>query len=305
MAHPGYLAIGPDDPLASPPVHGHEIVNNNRVFAYAAESGLGWLHACDECLDLDDVVLPGVGSYLSVAEDPAPWYNPRNLDSEGFLGIVGLELTGAENSTRRATVRNALRGGGAIGPAYELPRTMVLRGLAVAQAECSLQYGLRWLNEQFLFTEDPCAGDPLTFFECCPDADCDEDERPVGPCWPETYAELAAPPCSPDWWPSTYAELKAGPPYLHTNPPGDGDWCDWVGTYRELSTWLPPWSCCHELNVVTRMRQFEDARVTEGPTVLQRLRVSTGAAAEVEFTIAAADPTARPHASVWTDTWVS
>lgn len=300
--HPGYMAIGIDDPLEA--LQSHEIVNNNRVSAYVAATGaLPWLHDCDVCTDLTPV-LPGSGVYVSVNADPAPWYNARNMDSLGFLGVMGLEVTGAEDSTRQATVTSVLRGGGVIGPTYLGPRSIIVRALAVATEECSLQYGLRWLGDQFIPTDSPCAGDPLTFFECCPSCT-DEELRPVGPCWPTTYAELRdGPACDPDWWPTTYEDWRRAPPYLRTAPPTAGDWCDWPGTYYELRTWLPPWGCCQEIEVLPRMRQFSDARVTEGPTVLQRPRVSVGALAEIEFTITAAQPTATRASNYWTDTWV-
>jgi hypothetical protein len=303
MAYVGYLSIGLEDSHSG--AHSHEILNNNRVLAYTAATGAApWLLNCDLCTDINPV-LPGGGGYDTPAADPAPWYNPRNLDAAGFMGVLGLEITGAEDSTRKASVVTALRGGGVIGRTYEGPRTLVVRALAVADAECSLQYGLRWLNEQFLFSDDPCTGDPLTFFECCPEDDCETDDRPVGPCWPDTYAELAgAPSCSPDWWPTTYSDLLRGPPYLRTNPPTEGDWCDWVGVYREMQDWLPPWNCCTELNVIPRMKQFADARVIEGPTVLSRPTMTSGALAEIEFTIAAADPTATRMAFYWSDTFV-
>lgn len=300
MAHPGYLAIGLEDPLSTPPSVSYEIVNNNRALAYA-DGVLTWLNDCDFCPDLDPV-LPH-GTYVSVAADPAPWYDPRQIDSAGFFGVIGLGMEGAEDSTRQANVSMALRGGGIIGRTYQGPRTIVLRAMAIADAECSLQYGLRWLNEQFLFSERPCFGDPLTFFECCPDVDCVVEDRPVGPCWPLTYTELHdGPSCDPDWWPTTYEDLKLGPPYLRAGT--EGDWCDWAGIYRELHSWLPPWNCCTETLVIPRMKQLADARVVAGPTVLSHPNMSNGALAEIEFTIVTADPTATRMAFYWSDTWL-
>jgi hypothetical protein len=300
MAHPGYVAIGLEDPLGTPPTLSYEIVNSSRAVTYAGGS-LPWLNDCDFCPDLDPV-LPR-GDYISVAADPAPWYDKRIADSAGFFGVIGLGMEGAEDSTRQANVSMALRGGGIIGRTYQGPRTIVLRAMAIADAECSLQYGLRWLNEQYLSTDRACAGDPLTFFECCPDVDCVVEDRPVGPCWPTTYAELRdGPPCEVDWWPTTYEDLKLGPPYLRAGT--EGDWCDWAGLYRELNSWLPPWNCCTETLVIPRMKQFADARVVEGPTVLSHPRMSTGALAEIEFTIVTADPTATRMAFYWSDTWL-
>ena len=301
MVYPGYLAIGLEDPDADPPTAASEIINSNRAFTYAAASGtVGWLTECGECRGID-AVLPD-GSYGTVAGDPAPWYNPRNLDSAGFLGVVGLDVEGADGSTREANVVRAIRAGGVIGPTYQGPRTMVVRALAVADGECSLAYGLRWLADQFVAQADPCGGDPLTFFECCPPGDCETDDTPVGPCWVDTYAELSS-GCAADWWPATYDDLRRGPPYLRDGT-GGGDWCDWPGTYWELKNWLPPWGCCEEVNVISRMRQFGNARVTAGPDVLRRPTMSSGALAEIEFTIVAGHPRAERPAHYWTDSFL-
>lgn len=306
MPHPGYVAIGLENALGGstllPVSHSVEVVNTNRAVHYARNAGLGWLGECDVCPDIDGVIPHG--TYTTVTTDPAPWYNPRIPDSWGFLGVVGIEMTGVDNSTRKAKVTNALRGGGVVGVTYLEPRVIVLRAIAIATAECSLSYGLRWLNEQFM--GETCANEPLVFFDCCPEAGCDEDgDFPVGPCWPTTYAELKnGPACSPDWWPATYADLKAGPPYLRaTATGGEGDWCDWAGTYRELRDWLPPWSCCYELNVIPRMREFGDARITEGPAVLNRPRMSRGAMAEIEFTITAGKPVNDRPSFNWGETF--
>lgn len=303
MAYPGYLAIGLED--AELGTHAVEIVNTNRALAYAREVGpLPWLGECDECDDIDAVIPDG--TYGAPWSDPAPWFTPKIPDSAGFCGVIGLSVDGIEDSTRYARVTKTIvpsTFGGSIGATYEGPRVITVRALAVADAECSLSYGLRWLNEQWLTSGSACLGDPLSFFDCCPDARCTEEtDVPVGPCWPTTYAELRdGPACSPDWWPSTYADLKAGPPYLRTE--GSGDWCDWVGVYRELKDWLPPWSCCHELNVIPHWRSMARARVTAGPNVLQRPSMSVGAVAEIEIQITCGDPTAERMAYYWGETF--
>lgn len=295
MAHPGYVAIGLEEP--------REVVNTDRAIAYAnAAGGLPWLLECDACPDLAAVVVDG-GEYGAPWSDPAPWFTPRIPDSAGFFGVIGLELAGAEDSTRTASVTTALRGGGVIGLTYNQPRTMTLRAMAVAEADCSLSYGLHWLAEQFMTSQDYCAGDPVSFFDCCPDARCDPTtDVPVGPCWPTTYAGLSAgPACDPDWWPATYDDLHRGPPYLRAE--STGDWCDWVGVYHELSTWLPEWNCCHELNVIPRWKSMDNARITAGPTVLSRPSLSVGALAEIEFEITAGDPVARRMPFYWPETF--
>lgn len=304
MPYPGYVSIGLEDPFDTPPTSTQELVNTNRAIAYASAAGaLPWLLECGACPMIDDVIPDG--QYGSVISDPAPWYNPRKIDSAGFFGVIGLDLEGADSSTRQASVVTAIRGGGVIGATYEGPREMVLRAIAVADAECSLSYGLRWLNEQFLTSTEVCGGDPLLLFDCCPQDVCDESElRPVGPCWVDTYAELMNGPtlCTPDWWPDTNEDMKRAAPYLRAG--ATGDWCDWPGVYHELRAWLPPWDCCHELYVVPRFKSFAIARVTGGPEVFRRPEMSVGALAEIEFTITTGDPTGVRHPLLWPDTWV-
>jgi hypothetical protein len=305
VTYPGYITIGLDDQLDPPFTQAYEITNTNRAMAYARTAGITWINDCDEC-EIIEPVIPNGGPYSAPDVDPAPWWHAQRPASTEFLGVVGLELAGSEDSTRTARVTSSLSGGGSIGRTYEQARTMTLRAIAIASSDRGLSYGLRWLSEQFISVGgDPCFGDPLTFFEYCPDVTCPEEDVPVGPCWPDDYSEMdAGPPCTPDWWPSTYAEWMEGPPYLQDGT-GGGDWCDWPGTYRELRTWLPPWSCCYELNVIPAFRQFANSRVTEGPIVLRRPHMSMGAMAEIEFTIVAADPTATRHLYYWADTWVT
>jgi hypothetical protein len=303
MTYPGYLALGLDDPFAVPPIASVEVVNNNRAYVYANNVGLPWLTECFECPDLALWATDGVG-YTTPVADPAPWYDPAFPESGDFFGVVGLDVVGADSSTRSATVSPALTGGGVIGATYEGPRTMVVRAIAIGLDDCALAYGLRWLNEQYIdVVGDRCNGDPLVFLECCPGF-CEDDDTPVGPCWVSTYDELTNGPdgCAPDWWPTTYQELKLGPPYLATGV--GGEWCDWVGVYRELKTWLPPWSCCAEMRLIPQIKVFHRTRVVSGPNVLRNPEMSVGAMAELEFTIASGRPRAERHPYYWSESFL-
>jgi hypothetical protein len=281
--YPGYISIGTDDPfVAGEEVH--EVVNNQRAYAYAHNAGICWLNECDACPEAA-IIVPGGPTFVSPILDPAPWYVVDNPDSWGFLGVVGIEVTGVEDSTRQAAVTMGLTGGGIIGPTYMGPRTIVVRALAIATDECSLQYGLSWLRMQYNTMVDPCAGDRMTWFDCCPCV-C-SDDTPGGPCWALNYGELKGDPsaCTPTWWPATYADIIAGPPV------DDEDWCSWPRIYFYLRAGPPSWSCCVDACVFPYMRQFKNVRVTAGPTVLQHpVLHSPGALAEIEFTIVAADP---------------
>lgn len=294
--HVGWMTLGEGLPLDPASNFADEMVNNERAYAYADHLGLGWLQDCLECDTASDVALSGV-TYTDPVSDPAPWYTPTFPELAGFGGIVGVDVTGAEDSTVTATVRPALTGGGKIGPRYAGPRTMVLRGLAVADGECALQEGFNWFTRKVKRLQSPgCIGDRLTFFYCCPpmtcrDADpcpCDDLETPGGPCWANTYGELRDGPteCTPTWWPSTYAELRDG-------PPTDDEWCHWVYQYYEIKLGADAWSCASEECVVPYVWQFYECAVTEGPTVLDHRTMSTGALLEFEMTLVAGDP--HPH----------
>lgn len=287
---PDWLLLGEGHPLDPVSSTIDELVNNRRTLIYAEAAGVGFLLDCDPCdaeLELTNPL------YVDPVSDPAPWYDPARPDTAGFLGVFGLDLTGTENSTRTAKVNQSLGSRAGIGTAYHGSREMVLRALAVATDDCALTAGLRWLRERVDATRDPCVGDILTLFDCCPPLSCREEvdpcpcddmETPGGPCWANTYAELRdGPSCNPTWWPSTYGELKAGPP---TND----EWCHWVYAYYELKLGADKWTCGSEFCVVPYLRQYDYAAITEGPTILSRHVVSAGAFAEIEITLAAADP---------------
>jgi hypothetical protein len=232
--YPGYITIGTEDPfMAGQQLH--EIVNNQRAYSYAENAGICWIHECDTCPEAL-IIMPGAaGGFVSPVADPAPWYTASNPDSGGFLGVIGIEVTGAENSTRQATVTMGLTGGGVIGPTYMGPRTIVVRAIAIALDECALQYGLTWLRAQYATMVSACEGDPMTFFDCCPCV-CQEETSPrPNPCWAVTYRELRLEPaCDPDYWPDTYGDIKEG-------PPDDSEWSMWPETYFRLDTGPPPW----------------------------------------------------------------
>jgi hypothetical protein len=285
----GFITMGADDPFSQPAQEWTEVLNNPRAYAYAKWAGLDWLNPCDECDGVTIVASNGAG-YRSPIVDPAPWYAADDPDTWGFLGVIGMEVTGASDSTRQANVSMSINGIGMIGPTYMGPRTMVIRALAIARDDCSLERGLLWLRQQYATQTNPCGGDPMTYFDCCPCV-C-ADEGVAGPCWAENYGELSTEPvCNPTWWPSTYGELVTGPPDFD-------EWCDWIDIYRDLRQGPPPWSCCVDDCIVPYMRQFHNARVTAGPTVIRRPEMSCGALAEIEFTIVAADPV--PHSMPFT-----
>lgn len=168
------------------------------------------------------------------------------------------------------------------------PRTIVVRGLAVAADSCGLEVGLNWLRCQYETTLTECGTDYLWYLDCCPQCATDPNAPPVSPCWATDYTtlRLGPPDCPVDtWWPTTYAELRDGP------PPEATEWCTWVFVYRQLTVGLPEFGCDLQQCLVPYLRNFRNVRVTEGPIVLSRQSLSTqGEIAEIEFTIACGDP---------------
>lgn len=231
--YPGWVVCGEGDPLAGSEFS--EIINNARAYTYAAEANICWLHPCNDCPPTS-VVVPGGPFYTTPKNDPAPWYDPDDPDSEGFLGVIGLDITGSESSTLQASVTMALTGGGVIGPPYHGPRTLTMRALLIAEEECSLQYGINWLREVCGMTADSCVGESLTFFDCCPCV-CEDPAEGV-PCWADNYRELAdVPLCLEDTdWVQTYAQLRTGIPGSEAFP-------TWPATYAQFRTGMPDAQC--------------------------------------------------------------
>lgn len=296
----GYLTLG-GETIAD---QRFELVNNERVQAYVntwnqrvqqgAENGecIDWLQACDDCEPATLVFTNGDG-YTWPSLDPAPWYDPAFPDTRRFFGVMGLDVSGVEDSTRSATVERSVAGGGQVSALRFGPREMVVRAVAVAADECALQAGLNWVRVQY--APDPelpaCEDESLYFLDCCPSCEPDPTAPPGGPCWATTYAALLAGPADcpvGTFWPTTYQELLDGPPVLGTE---ENEWCRWLYFYQELLTGVPLFACDLGECLLPYLRNFEQVRVVSGPEVLQiRTTSKQGAFAELEFTIMAADP---------------
>lgn len=166
-----YLALADTAGIFSPV---HEIVNSARAYAYADNAGITWLEQCNSCSTAHPPATyasPGTGS-------TAPWWFTGNTPATKFLGVIGLDITGADNSTRIANVSSTLSTGGVIGPAYYGPRTLVLRALAIASDEEGLQVGISWLQMTDVDEDiDPCVGQYLTYYESCAADPVDQPNR--------------------------------------------------------------------------------------------------------------------------------
>jgi hypothetical protein len=99
----------------------------------------------------------------------APWFNQADPDSTKFLGLVGLEVSGADDGLRTAKVRQAIAGGGVVGKVIQQPRELLIRSVAVAVTEAGMQIGLDWLRRTtFGLQIHRCGGSNLWFLNACP-----------------------------------------------------------------------------------------------------------------------------------------
>lgn len=302
MTYLGYFALGPNVPdPGTPPVF--ELVNSGRAFAYG--EGLAWLDACDDCLDVDEIF--GVpDGYVSIEADPAPWYSDTDADSLDFIGVVGLDATGIDDSTATAPIYQSAGIGGVAGALRFNTRTMVFRVLAIGRNECGLAYGINWLRNLYQLELNICDGDGFYFFDCCPNcgvepgteswcwpADYDALGDPADPFTPNLYPANTCPTVPPTWWPVTYQDLADGPPVSNTY------WCNWPENYRRLTIGPPTYNCDAGTCVLPYVRQFRNTRIIGGPTILQKNVMSDNSViAQIEFVVVAADPT---HYSVQTN----
>jgi hypothetical protein len=275
-----------------------ELVNSQRAYAYAANAGICWLDNEEDftCERMPWVLTNIFTTYTDPETDQAPWYNDDDPDSTDFLGVVGIDVTGDRNSTRTATVTQAMTGGGHIARNYYPAKSFVVRTLLVAKSDAGLQYGINWLRGQTLGTHEglDCDNDVLTFLDTCP---CACDHIQFAPCWPDTYGELATWDTAPaaecvsggmDWWPTNYGDLAYGPIEADSET-----WCDWLKAYGHLLADGPDLkACCANTCVRPYLRQYHDVRVVQGPAVTnQRSSMNhNGAMATVEFTITTTDP---------------
>lgn len=147
-----------------------ELVNHVRLAKYLETVGspLTSRTAC-VCPTLTAEML-GDEPYTNPKDDKAPWYDENVPESEDFAGFLLLSVDGLDDYPVKRTVTTAITGGGSIGPARVLPRTMVFTGIVLAKTCCGVEYGLHWLTEVLQgCTGAACDGDCMTLYNCCPD----------------------------------------------------------------------------------------------------------------------------------------
>ncbi|WP_405893679.1 hypothetical protein OG272_15605 [Streptomyces sp. NBC_00104] len=163
MALDWYLALG-----------GVEVANHARLETYLTSVGSPLTSASGCSCPTFDAELVGDLPYSTPEEDGAPWYDPDVPESEDFAGLMVLSVEGLDERPVRRAVTNAVTGGGSIGPARVMPRTITVTGLLLGATCCAVDYGLHWLGEVLEgCTSGQCDGDCLTLYNCCPGEDMD------------------------------------------------------------------------------------------------------------------------------------
>ncbi|WP_309317375.1 hypothetical protein [Streptomyces salinarius] len=110
-------------------------------------------------------------------DSPAPWYDPDVPQSTEFAGLLVLDVAGLDDYPVQRTVTGGIAGGGAIGPARALPRTITVTALVLGATCCGVDYGLHWLGQVLQgCTGGECDGDCLQVFNCCPGEDLTPEE---------------------------------------------------------------------------------------------------------------------------------
>ena len=151
-----------------------ELLNVARLMKYTAEGGV----------PVDSTVEPMVGDYTDLPAalgheayrtallDYAPWYDPSNPDSAFFSGLLPLEITGLDGSTRGRSVTEGLSDGGTAGRARASSRVIGVTALALASGDAALDAGLAWLagvlHPPCADAPEACNGSPLTLFSAAP-----------------------------------------------------------------------------------------------------------------------------------------
>lgn len=160
MAAEWYMAYG-----------GVEVVNHARLTTYLGTVGspLDGYAGCGCPTFGADTVEELPYTAPDDEDSPAPWYDADVPASREFAGVMVLDVAGLDDFPVQRSVTGGIAGGGAIGPARALPRTITFTALLLGSTCCGVDYGLHWLGQVLQgCTDGTCDGDCMTVFNCCP-----------------------------------------------------------------------------------------------------------------------------------------
>lgn len=145
---------------------GVEVINNSRTGTYARRMGSDAGCACP-----DLAASLGDPPYTSPEHDPAPWYDESAPESTQFLGLLGLEMTGAADGTTTRSATELLDNGAVLGPARAASREIEVKATAIATSRDGLSYGIGWLDTALAGSacHTGCGGDSLCVYTACPE----------------------------------------------------------------------------------------------------------------------------------------
>jgi hypothetical protein len=144
---------------------GTEVFNTERLAKYLSNGIVpeGAAFDVDTCEGLAEALYGNTYSpYTTPLQDEPPWFDAANPDTWEFAGLLPLEVTGLDDSTRTVEVIPTLSGDGLPGRVNRTPRTVGVTALLVGKTTEAVYAGLAWL-ERVLHGE------------------CDSDEQPCGP----------------------------------------------------------------------------------------------------------------------------
>ncbi|MET8609832.1 hypothetical protein [Streptomyces misionensis] len=150
---------------------GVELVNHARLNTYLETVGsplTGW-SGCG-CPTFGADVLEEL-PYTTPDDpaSPAPWYDADVPESAEFAGLMVLDVAGMDDYPVQRSVTGGIAGGGSIGPARAVPRTITVTALVLGSTCCGVDYGLHWLSQALQgCVSGDCDGDCLVTYNCCP-----------------------------------------------------------------------------------------------------------------------------------------
>lgn len=99
------------------------------------------------------------GAFVNPGVDNAPWVDPAQPASYGYLGLILTDLEGYDTTETRSLDPSASGRGGILGPAILNGRHLKAKGWLIAQDCASMDYGRRWLADALAGELCPgCAG---------------------------------------------------------------------------------------------------------------------------------------------------
>lgn len=161
----GYFAMG-----------GREIGNSERArgLQESAECPILWIVDKERCETLPEALGHNPYTYDNIAE--APWYDPDAPDvSSRIFGLYVMSMTGLQDSTREAAVKQKVTAGAQIGRTRFAGKGVRVRAMLTAQGQDALDAGITWLDtaltaDQCGLHESSCGLTDFEYFTSCPPA---------------------------------------------------------------------------------------------------------------------------------------